>query len=156
MATIAIFALCQAGGLPWWTVWIALGVDTVATLGITISIAAAGRRHGAARLPWSPDKRHSAAGRDRMTGRSGGRRRPEFRRHLGDYVAPVLGMLANAFVAAGIVAAVVGMILFVSEGEPTTFMAVPLTVRDLLLAGTGLAVLGAVLSLIAGAWQPDP
>jgi hypothetical protein len=91
-----------------------------------------------------------------MTGRSGGRRRPDVRRHLGGYVAPVLGMLANAFVAAGIVAAGVGMILFAIDGESPTFIEVPLRVADLLLAGMGLTVGGAVLSVIACACQPDP
>jgi hypothetical protein len=156
MATLAIFALCQAGGVAWWSVWIALSVDTVATLAITISLSTARRCHGAFASRGHQTGDHSAAGPDQMTGRGGGRRRPEFRRRFGGYVAAVLGVLANAFMAAGIVAAVVGMILFVIEAEPTTFMGVSLRVKDLLLAGTGLAVLGAVLSVVACASQPDP
>jgi hypothetical protein len=57
MATLAVFALCHAAVVPWWSLWLALAFDTVATLGITAAISAAGRRHVAHRLPWTPDGR---------------------------------------------------------------------------------------------------
>jgi hypothetical protein len=38
MASLAIYALCQSGAVPWWSLGIALVADTLATLGITISL----------------------------------------------------------------------------------------------------------------------
>jgi hypothetical protein len=44
MATLVVFALCQAGVAPWWTLWPALALDAIVTLGITVAITAADHR----------------------------------------------------------------------------------------------------------------
>jgi hypothetical protein len=47
MFTLAVFGLCQAGVVPWWTLWLAFSFDMAATIGMTIAITAAGSRHEA-------------------------------------------------------------------------------------------------------------
>jgi hypothetical protein len=51
MLTLAMFSLFQNPAVPSWGLWLAFGLtfDTAATLGITVAIMVAGRRHRAGR-----------------------------------------------------------------------------------------------------------